>query len=60
MPLMGQSRPEAAAQNGDTGAQGQRLALEMLLRIWQQSEELPHRRAALATVSSWWRSLLTP
>lgn len=46
LPLCGRSlRPEAVAAD-DPGEVGQRLALELLLRLWQGSDAEPHRRAA--------------
>lgn len=46
LPLIGKSqRPEAAAA-ADPGADGHTLALELLLRLWQQSGESPIRRLA--------------
>ncbi len=46
MPLTGRScRPEAT-QAEDPGEEGHGLALELLLRLWQGSDEQPFRRAA--------------
>ena len=46
LPLTGKSqRPETTAA-ADPGADGQGLALELLLRLWQQSGESPIRRIA--------------
>jgi hypothetical protein len=46
LPLTGKSqRPETTAA-ADPGADGQSLALELLLRLWQQSGESPIRRIA--------------
>ena len=46
LPLTGKSqRPETIAA-ADPGADGQSLALELLLRLWQQSGESPIRRIA--------------
>jgi hypothetical protein len=45
MPLQGRSLPQAVAADGDPGEEGYRQALELLLRVWQRSEEAPLRRA---------------
>jgi hypothetical protein len=46
LPLNGKSLGPAAAAADDPGEDGRSLALELLLRIWQRSEEGPLRRAA--------------
>ncbi|MCX5968568.1 MAG: hypothetical protein NTV57_13190, partial [Cyanobacteria bacterium] len=46
LPLAGKSQSAAAAQAQDPGEDGHTLALELLLRLWQGSDELPLRRAA--------------
>jgi hypothetical protein len=43
LPLTGKSQPAAAA---DPGEAGRTLALELLLRLWQGSDDIPMRRAA--------------
>lgn len=45
LPLAGKSLSPAAAAAEDPGAEGRTLALELLLRLWQRSEEGPLRRA---------------
>lgn len=45
LPLTGKSRP-AALLPADPGEEGRTLALELLLRLWQRSDEGPLRRAA--------------
>jgi len=45
MPLQGRSLPQAVAADGDPGEEGRQQALELLMRIWQRSEEAPLRRA---------------
>lgn len=50
LPLIGKSQPGAAAatapSDSDPGAAGQALALALLLRIWQRSDEGQLSRAA--------------
>lgn len=46
LPIAGRSQGEAAARLGDPGQEGLGLALELLLRLWQRSEEGPLQRAA--------------
>ncbi len=49
LPLNGKSRsgrPGAAAEAEDPGDEGRTLVLELLLRVWQRSEEGALRRAA--------------
>ncbi|MEI6032035.1 MAG: hypothetical protein WCQ20_12865 [Synechococcaceae cyanobacterium ELA739] len=46
LPLAGKSLSAAAAAAGDPGEDGRTLALELLLRLWQGSDEQPLRRAA--------------
>jgi hypothetical protein len=46
LPLAGKSLSAGAAEAEDPGEEGRALALELLLRIWQRSEEGPLRRAA--------------
>ncbi|MEX1317747.1 MAG: hypothetical protein AB1Z22_11580 [Synechococcaceae cyanobacterium] len=46
LPLAGKSLGAAAAGSEDPGEDGRALALELLLRIWQRSEEGPLRRGA--------------
>jgi hypothetical protein len=46
LPLAGKSRSTAAAAANDPAGEGGSLALELLLRIWQRSDEGPLRRAA--------------
>ena len=46
MPLTGKSQRPEAVEAPDPGADGQTLALELLIRIWQQSDEQAIRRAA--------------
>jgi hypothetical protein len=43
LPLTGKSQPAAAADPGEAGCT---LALELLLRLWQGSDDIPMRRAA--------------
>jgi hypothetical protein len=45
LPLTGKSRQEALLP-ADPGEEGRTLALELLLRLWQRSDEGPLRRAA--------------
>ncbi|MEB3199305.1 MAG: hypothetical protein VKK62_02105 [Synechococcaceae cyanobacterium] len=46
LPLNGKSQAPAAAQASDPGEAGYSLALELLLRVWQRSEEGALQRAA--------------
>jgi len=46
LPLTGKSQSPEAAAAVDPGADGHTLALELLLRLWQQSGESPLRRLA--------------
>ncbi len=46
LPIAGRSQGEAAAHHGDPGQDGLTLALELLLRLWQRSDEGPLQRAA--------------
>lgn len=46
LPLCGRSQPAAAASADDPGDNGRALALELLLRLWQRSDDGPLRRAA--------------
>ena len=46
LPIAGRSQGEAAARLGDPGQEGLGLALELLLRLWQRSDEGPLQRAA--------------
>lgn len=46
LPLQGRSLGESIPADGDPGADGHTQALELLVRIWQRSEESPLRRAA--------------
>lgn len=46
MPLNGRSQPATAAEAVDPGDSGRSLALELLLRIWQRSDDGPLGRAA--------------
>jgi hypothetical protein len=46
MPLQGRSLRAAIDPGAEPGEEGQRLALELLLRVWQRSEAAPLRRAA--------------
>jgi len=46
MPLQGKSLREALPADGDPGEVGRAQALELLLRVWQRSEEGPLQRAA--------------
>jgi len=46
LPLTGKSQAAAAADAVDPGEDGRTLALELLLRLWQRSEEGPLQRAA--------------
>jgi hypothetical protein len=46
LPLAGRSQPASAAEAADPGDGGRTLALELLLRLWQRSDEGPIQRAA--------------
>lgn len=46
LPLTGKSQPATAADAPDPGDDGRTLALELLLRLWQRSDEGPLQRAA--------------
>jgi hypothetical protein len=46
LPLTGKSQTASAAEAVDPGEDGRTLALELLLRLWQRSEEGPLQRAA--------------
>jgi hypothetical protein len=46
LPLTGKSQAAAALETSDPGDAGHRLALELLLRLWQRSDEGPLQRAA--------------
>lgn len=46
LPLTGKSQSAEAADAVDPGDDGRTLALELLLRLWQRSEEGPLQRAA--------------
>lgn len=46
LPLTGKSQSAEAAAASDPGETGRGLALELLLRIWQRSDDGPLRRAA--------------
>lgn len=46
MPLQGKSLPAPIAAPADPGEAGGQLALELLLRLWQRSDQGPLRRAA--------------
>jgi len=46
LPLTGKSQSAAAAAAVDPGEEGRTLALELLLRLWQRSDEGPLQRAA--------------
>jgi hypothetical protein len=46
LPLAGRSQPASAAEASDPGDEGRTLALELLLRLWQRSDEGPIQRAA--------------
>ncbi|CAK6690256.1 hypothetical protein H8F24_09170 [Synechococcus sp. CBW1002] len=46
LPLSGKSQSAAAADAIDPGDDGRTLALELLLRLWQRSDEGPLQRAA--------------
>ena len=46
LPLTGKTQPPAALEAADPGEGGRTLALELLLRLWQRSDDGPIRRAA--------------
>lgn len=46
LPLQGQSLREPLAAGAGPGEAGERQALELLVRVWQRSEQAPLRRAA--------------
>ncbi|MFM7550873.1 MAG: hypothetical protein ACKO8I_18830, partial [Cyanobacteriota bacterium] len=46
MPLQGKSLGEARPSDGGPGEEGRGQALELLVRVWQRSEQAPLRRAA--------------
>jgi hypothetical protein len=46
LPLAGRSQPASAAEAADPGEDGRTLALELLLRLWQRSDEGPIQRGA--------------
>ena len=46
MPLQGKSLREPLAPDADPGEVGRQQVLELLVRVWQRSEEGPLRRAA--------------
>lgn len=46
LPLSGRSQPASAAEALDPGEAGRTLALELLLRLWQRSDEGSIQRAA--------------
>ncbi len=46
LPLAGRPQPASAAEAADPGDGGRTLALELLLRLWQRSDEGPIQRAA--------------
>jgi hypothetical protein len=46
LPLSGRSQPASAAEASDPGDVGRTLALELLLRLWQRSDEGAIQRAA--------------
>jgi hypothetical protein len=46
LPLGGKSQPATAAAAADPGENGRSLALELLLRLWQRSDDGPLRRVA--------------
>jgi len=46
LPLTGKSRSAAAAETPDPGEDGRTLALELLLRLWQRSDEGAQQRGA--------------
>ncbi len=46
LPLTGKSIPAALLEASDPGEDGRTLALELILRMWQRSDEGPIQRAA--------------
>lgn len=46
LPLTGKSQTASDAEASDPGDSGRTLALELLLRLWQRSDEGPLQRAA--------------
>ena len=46
MPLQGTSLRDALPTDADPGEEGRSQALELLMRVWQRSEQAPLRRAA--------------
>ena len=46
LPLTGKTQSAEAAEANDPGDDGRTLALELLLRLWQRSDEGPLQRAA--------------
>ena len=46
MPLQGKSLRDALPADADPGEEGRRQVLELLVRVWQRSEQAPLRRAA--------------
>jgi hypothetical protein len=46
LPLAGRSMPASATGAADPGEEGRTLALELLLRLWQRSDEGPIQRLA--------------
>jgi len=46
MPLQGKSLREPLGLDGDPGEVGRQQVLELLVRVWQRSEDGPLRRAA--------------
>jgi len=46
LPLTGKTQSASAAEANDPGDDGRTLALELLLRLWQRSDEGPLQRAA--------------
>ncbi len=48
MPLQGKSLREPLPADGDPGEVGRQQALELLVRVWQRSDQAPLRRAGAA------------
>ena len=46
LPLQGKSLREAIAADADPGIEGRQQALELLVRVWQRSDNGPLRRAS--------------
>ena len=46
LPLTGKTQSAAASEADDPGDDGRTLALELLLRLWQRSDEGPLQRSA--------------